>query len=151
MTVVGGVLSGTVDLSHVGSSRHFRNTTSKGKTSIQAYVEMSVMKLVLALAYILSECEGGRNVGVSQTYGTEKFDMRVKLDNFQGRTMNPRKDQNGFNERVKRESGLPSDKRIVNFQSPDDIDIQIDTSQITVHTADHQLSINLLGRCLANS
>ena len=39
-------------------------------------------------------------------------------------------------------------KRIID-EEPRDIVIEIDPSHITVHTADHQLSINLLGLILS--
>ena len=56
-------------------------------------------------------------------------------------------------EDVKTENGSENknhNKRIIHDNNdPDDIDIKIDTDidMITVHTADHQLSINLLGEC----
>ena len=50
---------------------------------------------------------------------------------------------------MKRSAGSSYHARVIE-QDPGDIDIEIDTNQITVHTADHQLSINLLGRFFAH-
>ena len=60
--------------------------------------------------------------------------------------MNPRISPSDINSRrVKRSPASGYSERVIE-QEDGDIDIEIDTNQITVHTADHQLSINLLGR-----
>ena len=81
-------------------------------------------------------------VGRKQTYHPNVG----KRQYIETKLVNPRISPTDVNSRrVKRSPASGYSERVIE-QEDGDIDIEIDTNQITVHTADHQLSINLLGR-----
>ena len=83
-------------------------------------------------------CTFGRKQTYHPNVGKRQY-IETKL-------VNPRISPSDVNSRrVKRSPASGYSERVIE-QEDGDIDIEIDTNQITVHTADHQLSINLLGR-----
>ena len=105
-----------------------------------------IIAIQIVLVSLASVCRGGRNYGVPIKNGVNRFEKSFKNHDLNKRLVNPRIDPGSVN-RVKRDTDHRYDRRVIDEQDPTDIDIKVDTNQITVHTADHQLSINLLGKC----
>jgi hypothetical protein len=110
--------------------------------SFDTHVNMNIAIWISIMAGLFLDCKCGRNSGVPPNYDTKGSSRSVSQNNL----VNPRIDPHDVNGRFKRSSPQSYSKRVVDTQDPGDIDIEIDTNQITVHTADHQLSINLLGK-----
>ena len=72
----------------------------------------------------------------------EQIPAKVSQQTSEVNLVNPRRDPDDIRHRSRRRYT----KRVLEKDTDGDIDIEIDPNQITVHTADQQLSINLLGR-----